>query len=46
MRYGFELAKYNGRWAVFCKAARIFIYDGKGKKFCEQKVKELNSKRL
>ena len=45
MKEGFELAKYDRRiWAVFEKRTRIFYYIGKGKRFCQNKVKELNSR--
>ncbi len=40
----FEIAKYHKKWAVFCKTSRTFSFIGKGKKFCESKVKELNQK--
>lgn len=39
----FELAKYNGRLAVFSTKSRTFDFIGKGKRFCQQKVNELNN---
>ena len=39
----FEAAKFDRRkWAVFAKTSRTFSHIGRGKKFCEKKVKELN----
>ncbi len=42
MEKPFELAKYKNKWSVFAKNARVFFFIGKGKKFCEKKVEELN----
>ena len=39
----FEVAKYNGKWAVFDKVSRTYTYIGKGRKFCENKSSELNN---
>lgn len=38
----FELAKYENKYAVYAKSARCFFFIGKGKRFCQKKVKELN----
>ena len=45
MDKNFELAKYGGRWAVFSRISRTYDFIGKGKKFCINKVKELNHDR-
>ena len=42
MKRDFELAKYHNKWAVFSKVTKTFDFIGKGKRFCENKVKELN----
>ena len=42
---GFEVAKYHRKWAVFSKRSRTFDFIGKGRKFCEKKVEELNKKK-
>lgn len=39
----FEVAKYNGKWAVFAKASRTFSDIGRGRKLCQQRVLELNN---
>lgn len=39
----FELAKYQGKWAVYAKTSRTFHFIGRGKRFCEKKVNELNN---
>ncbi len=39
----FELAKYKNKWAVYGTRYRCFFFIGSGKKFCEQKVQELNN---
>ena len=38
----FILAKYQNKWAVYDKVSRTFSFIGCGKKFCQQKVNELN----
>ena len=38
----YQLAKYEGKWCVFSVQSRTFDFIGKGKRFCENKVKELN----
>ena len=38
----YEAAKYGRVWAVYCEPSRTYIFEGKGRKFCEQKAKELN----
>lgn len=40
----YEVAKYQNKWSVFDRESRTFSFIGKGKKFCENKVKELNNK--
>ena len=38
-----ELAKWDRRiWGVYDKKSHTFSFVGKGKRFCEKKVKELN----
>lgn len=41
----FELQKYRGKWAVYSTESRTFDFIGAGKRFCERKVKELNSRK-
>ena len=41
----FEVAKYHKKWAIFANGSKTFHFIGKGKKFCEKKVKELNQKK-
>lgn len=44
MKQEFELGKWDRRiWAVYAKTSRMFFFIGKGKRFCEKKVKELNA---
>ena len=38
----YEAAKHGRVWAVYCESSRTYIFEGKGRKFCEQKAKELN----
>jgi len=38
----YELAKYQGNWAVYDKVSRTFSFIGKGKRFCMRKVESLN----
>ena len=46
MAQAFELSKTpRGRWAVYCKDSQTYEFEGKGKRFCQQKVKELNTKK-
>lgn len=40
----YELAKYQGKWAVFDRLSRTFSFIGKGKRFCQRKVMSLNNK--
>jgi len=42
----FELAKYQGKWAVFSKRSRTFSFIGKGKRFCKRKVMSLNNESI
>ena len=43
MAQDFELAKSpRGRWAVYCKGSQTYEYEGKGKRFCQRMVEELN----
>lgn len=37
-----ELAKYRNKWAVYNRTSRTFSHIGKGKRFCQNKAKELN----
>ena len=37
-----QLLKYNGKWSVYLNDARTYQFIGKGKKFCQNKVNELN----
>lgn len=37
-----ELAKYRNKWAVYNRTSRTFSYIGEGKRFCQNKAKELN----
>lgn len=39
----FEIAKYNGKWAVYSRQSRTFNFIGYGKRFCAKKAKELNN---
>ncbi|SEA79770.1 hypothetical protein SAMN04487851_11463 [Prevotella sp. tc2-28] len=43
MEKSFETAKYHNKWVVFDKVSRTFTDIGKGRKFCEKRVLELNS---
>lgn len=42
MKASFEAAKYENKWAVFDKVSKTFSFIGSGKRFCQQKAKELN----
>ena len=43
MAGNYVLAKYDRRvWAVYCKKTCTFSDIGKGRRYCERKVKELN----
>lgn len=37
-----ELTKYRGKWAVYFPNSKTYEFIGKGKRFCEKKIKELN----
>lgn len=43
MEINFEVAKYHNKWAVYCKRSNTFSSIGKGKKYCEEKVRQLNN---
>ena len=40
----FEVAKYNGKWSIFDKISKTFSCIGMGKKYCTERVKELNKR--
>lgn len=42
MSDNWELAKYGNKWAVFDRVSRTFSHIGEGKRFCQNKAKELN----
>ena len=42
MKKDYELAKYQGKWAVYDSVSRTFSWIGKGKRFCQRKVMSLN----
>ena len=44
MREDYELAKYQGKWAVYDKVSRTFSWIGKGKRFFMRKVLSLNER--
>lgn len=43
MEIFFEAAKYGNKWGVFDRVSRTFSHIGKGKRFCENKSRELNN---
>lgn len=38
-----ELAKYKGKWSVYLTGSKTYEFVGKGKRFCKNKVNELNN---
>lgn len=37
----YEVAKYMGRWSIYCKQSRTWIFC-KGKRNCDRRCSELN----